>query len=74
MTPKGCHYRVGTKCQEMTPEEIEKRFIASLNIPEPDICEMESYRQDLTFQILKNYLIYLRLVVSVRKVVMVFQQ
>ena len=57
MTPKGCHYRVGTKCQEMTPEEIEKRFIASLNIPEPDICEMESYRQDLTFQILKNYLI-----------------
>ena len=57
MTPKGCHYRVGTKCQEMAPEEIEKRFIASLNIPEPDICEMESYRQDLTFQILKNYLI-----------------
>ena len=56
MTPKGCHYRVGTKCQEMTPEEIEKRFISSLNIPEPDICEMESYRQDLTFQILKNYL------------------
>ena len=35
MTPRGCHYRVGTKCQEMTPEEIEKRFIASLNIPEP---------------------------------------
>ena len=57
MTPKGCHYRVGTKCQEMTPEEIEKRFIASLNIPEPDICEMTAYRQDLTFQILKNYLI-----------------
>ena len=57
MTPKGCHYRVGTKCQEMIPEEIEKRFIASLNIPEPDICEMESYRQDLKFQILKNYLI-----------------
>ncbi len=57
MTPRGCHYRVGTKCQEMTPEEIEKRFISTLNIPEPDICEIESYRQDLTFEHLKNYLI-----------------
>lgn len=56
MTPKGCHYRVGTKCQEMTPEEIEKRFIASLNIPEPDICEMESRNQRLTFKIFKIYL------------------
>ena len=56
MSPRGCHYRVGTKCHEMSVEEIEKRYIASLKIPELDICEMESYRQDLTFQILKNYL------------------
>ncbi|MCR5786736.1 MAG: putative DNA binding domain-containing protein [Acholeplasmatales bacterium] len=56
MTPKGCHYRVGTKCQEMTPEEIEKRFVATLNVPAPDICEMKSRRQDLSFEVLKIYL------------------
>jgi predicted HTH transcriptional regulator len=56
MTPKGCHYRVGTKCQEMTPEEIEKRFVATLNVPTPDICEMKSRRQDLSFEVLKIYL------------------
>jgi predicted HTH transcriptional regulator len=30
----GCYIRVGTTCRSMTEEQIEKRYVESINIPE----------------------------------------
>ena len=56
MSPKGCHIRVGSTCKEMTPEEIKRRYIKSLNLQNPTITEMKSQKQKLTFKVFKIYL------------------
>lgn len=57
MSENGCFVRNGSTCKGLKPEEIQKRFIESLNIPEKDITTIVSTRKNLSFQILKNYLI-----------------
>ena len=57
LSEKGVYVRDGSTCRPLSPEEIKKRYEETLNIVEPDITEIESYRQDLTFAHLKNYLI-----------------
>lgn len=52
----GCYIRVGTSARSMTEEQIEKRYIESLNITKPTIREIESDRQDLTFEQFKYLL------------------
>ena len=52
----GCFVRIGSTCKSLKPEEIEKRFIASLGINEQSIVEIKTKRTDLSFRILKNYL------------------
>lgn len=56
LSENGVYIRSGSGCKSLTPEEIQNRYIAALNIPEPDITEIPSHRKILTFQILKNYL------------------
>ena len=53
---KGCYIRVGTSCRSMTEEQIDKRFIESINVPKYSLVDEESPRQDLTFRVLKIYL------------------
>lgn len=52
----GCFIRIGTSARSMTEEQIEKQFIEGLNIPKLSIKDMESYRQDLTFEQFKYLL------------------
>ena len=52
----GCYIRVGTSARSMTEEQIEKRYIESLNIKKPTIKEIESDRQDLSFEQFKYLL------------------
>jgi predicted HTH transcriptional regulator len=54
----GCYIRVGTTCRSMTEEQIEKRYIESINIPEKTMKEDESPRQDLTFKQFKTLLTF----------------
>ena len=56
LSEKGVYVRDGSICRPLTPEEIKKRYEATLNIVEPDITEIESNKKNFTFQILKNYL------------------
>ena len=56
LSEKGVYVRDGSVCRPLTPEEIKKRYEATLNIVEPDITEIESNKKNFTFQILKNYL------------------
>ena len=53
----GCFVRIGTTCRSMTEEEIERRYIESLSIPEKAIKDIPVLRDDLTFAKLKQYLI-----------------
>ena len=53
----GCFIRIGTTCRSMTEEEIERRYIESLSIPEKAIKNIPVLRDDLTFAKLKQYLI-----------------
>ena len=53
----GCFIRIGTTCRSMTEEEIERRYIESLSIPEKAIKDIPVLRDDLTFAKLKQYLI-----------------
>ena len=57
LSENGCYIRNGSSCKGLEPEEIQKRYIDSLNIPEKDITTIPSTRNNLTFQILKNYLL-----------------
>ncbi len=53
---KGCYIRVGTSCRSMTEDQIDKRFIESVNLPIYSLVDELSPRQDLTFRVLKIYL------------------
>lgn len=53
----GCFMRIGTTCRSMTEEDIERRFVASVNIPERAIKDIPVLREDLTFAKLKQYLV-----------------
>lgn len=53
----GCYIRMGTTTRSMTEEQIEKRYIESINIKERSIIDIYSPKQNLTFNILKNLLI-----------------
>ena len=53
---KGCYIRVGTSCRSMTEEQINNRFIESINIPKYSLVDEVSPRQDLSFRVLRIYL------------------
>ena len=57
LSENGCYIRVGSTCKSLTPEEIQDRFIKSLTIKDTNIIDIPSARKNLTFKILKNYLI-----------------
>jgi len=57
MSENGCFIRIGSSCKSLTPDEIQDRFIKSLTIKEKNIIDIPSTKNDLTFKILKNYLI-----------------
>ena len=52
MTPKGCYYRVGASCRQMTEGMIRELY--SKRVPRT-IAKIESPDQDLTFQVLEIY-------------------
>ena len=54
----GCYIRMGTSNRSMTEEQIEKAYIATLNIPEKSMKTTESNRQDLTFKQFKTMLMF----------------
>lgn len=53
----GCFERIGTTAKPLTEQQIDARFIAGIRYQPPQITEIESYWQNLTFQYLKNYLV-----------------
>ncbi len=57
LSEAGCYIRIGSSCKSLTPEEIQDRFIKSLSVKETSIVDIPSSRNNLTFKILKNYLI-----------------
>lgn len=57
MSENGCFIRIGSSCKSLTPDEIQDRFIKSLMIKETNIIDIPSIKNNLTFKILKNYLI-----------------
>ena len=57
MSENGCFIRIGSSCKSLTPDEIQDRFIKSLTIKETNIIDIPSTKNDLTFKILKIYLI-----------------
>jgi len=57
LSENGCYVRIGTTCKSLSPNEIQERFINYLSIPEKQITDIKASRQNLSFQILKNYLI-----------------
>lgn len=57
MSENGCYIRIGTSCKCLNPEEIRKKYIDFLMIPEKQITEIPSSYKHLTFKILKNYLL-----------------
>jgi len=57
MSENGCYIRIGSSCRSLTPEEIQDRFIKSLTIKETNIIDIPSGRKNLSFKILKNYLL-----------------
>ncbi len=52
----GCFIRIGTSTRGMSEEQIDKLLIKSLAIHKPKIVEIESRRQDLTFNQFKYLL------------------
>ena len=52
MTSKGCYYRVGASCRQMTESMIRELY--SKRVPRT-IANIESPDQDLTFQVLEIY-------------------
>lgn len=57
LSEAGCYIRLGSSCRSLTPEEIQDRFIKTLTINEVNIVDIPSRKKELTFKILKNYLI-----------------
>ena len=57
LSENGCFIRVGSSCRSLLPEEIQDRFIKSLSMRETNIIDIPSNRKNLTFKILKNYLL-----------------
>lgn len=57
LSEAGCYIRIGTTCKSLTPEEIADRYIKSLDIKEKNIVDITSTKKNLTFKILKNYLL-----------------
>ncbi len=57
LSENGCYIRIGSSCKSLMPEEIQDRFIKSLNVKETNIIDIPSRRKNLTFKILKNYLL-----------------
>ena len=53
---KGCYIKVGTSCKSMTEEQINNRFVESINVLKYSLVDELSPRQDLTFRVLKIYL------------------
>ena len=53
----GCYIRVGSTSRSMMEEQIEERYVKTLNIPQKSIVETSVLRDDYTFVKLKNYLI-----------------
>lgn len=58
MSETGCYVRIGSSCKSLLPEEIQDRFIKSLQIHEQNIIDIPSRKKDLTFKILKNYFLF----------------
>ena len=56
MSSSGCFERIGTSARGMTPEQISKRYIESLTIPERKMVDVSCNRTDLTFTKFKTYL------------------
>lgn len=52
----GCFYRDGAACTSLSEDEIERRFIGSLNYKRTQLCEIPIIRNDLTFETLKDKL------------------
>ncbi len=57
LSENGCFVRIGSSCKSLMPEEIQDRYIKLLCIKEVNIIDIPSSRKNLTFKILKNYLI-----------------
>jgi predicted HTH transcriptional regulator len=53
----GCYIRMGTTSRSMTEEQIEKKYIESISIPERSIVDTPVLRDDFTFVKFKRYLI-----------------
>lgn len=53
----GCYIRMGTSCRSMTEEQIERRYIQSVNIPERQIKDIPVLRDDYTFAKFQQYLV-----------------
>ncbi len=56
MSSAGCYERVGSSSRGMSPEQISKRYIASLDIRERKMTDVPCNRTDLTFSKFKMYL------------------
>lgn len=52
----GCFIRLGTSCRGLSEQEIEERYLESLNVPDKSIVDISVLRTDLTFVKFKNYL------------------
>jgi predicted HTH transcriptional regulator len=53
----GCYIRMGTTSRSMTEEQIEKKYIESISIPERSIVDTPVLRDNFTFVKFKRYLI-----------------
>lgn len=53
----GCYIRMGTSSRSMTEEQIERKYVESVSIPEKSISDVPVLRNDFTFAKLKQYLI-----------------
>ena len=56
LSSAGCYERIGTSCRSMSPEQISKRFMKTLTIPEKTIVNTPCNRTHLTFSKFKLYL------------------
>lgn len=56
LSSAGCYERIGTSCRSMSPEQINKRFMKTLVIPERTIVNTPCNRTHLTFSKFKLYL------------------
>ena len=56
MSSNGCFERIGTSTRGMTSEQISKRYIESLAIPERKMVNTSCNRTDLTFVKFKTYM------------------